>query len=129
MALKRLNPEHLIAIRYLALPNRGGLTIEQIAQECGVSRQAVWNWRSDPLFESELKKQIRRNLLDRVPSIGAAMADAAEAEHNAAAAKLVLQMTDVLTERIDVTTTEGTSLNREELDRKIAEYQARKVEE
>jgi len=62
MALKRLNAEHLIAIQYLSLPKKGGKTDEEIAQLCGVSRQSIYNWRKDPLFENALYRQILRNM-------------------------------------------------------------------
>lgn len=126
MALKRLETHHLIALNYLAQPKRAGLTMEQIATEAGVSRQALYDWMKDPLFERELKKQITRNVLDRIPAVTDAMAQAAIEDRNAAAAKLLLTMTEMLTEKIDVTKTDVTTLDREELDRKLAEYQARR---
>ncbi|OMD33569.1 hypothetical protein [Paenibacillus odorifer] len=126
MALKRLEAHHLIALNYLALPRRGGLTMEQIGEAASVSRQSIYDWLKDPLFERELKRQIARNTLDRIPEVVDAMADAAIRDGNAAAAKLLLNMNDMLTERVDVTKTDVTGMERDELDRKIAEYRARR---
>lgn len=126
MALKRLEAHHLIALNYLAQPRRAGKTMEEIAKEAGVSRQAVYDWLKDPLFERELKRQIARNTLDRLPEVTDAMADAAIQDRNAAAAKLLLQMNEMLTDKVDVVKTDATGMDREELERKIAEYRARK---
>lgn len=126
MALKRLEAHHLIALNYLALPRRGGKTMEEIGKEAGVSRQAVYDWLKDPLFERELKRQIARNTLDRLPEVTDSMADAAIQDRNAAAAKLLLQMNEMLTDKVDVVKTDATGMDREELERKIAEYRARK---
>lgn len=126
MALKRLEAHHLIALNYLAQPRRAGKTMEEIGKEAGVSRQAVYDWLKDPLFERELKRQIARNTLDRLPEVTDAMADAAIQDRNAAAAKLLLQMNEMLTDKVDVVKTDATGMDREELERKIAEYRARK---
>lgn len=126
MALKRLEAHHLIALNYLAQPRRAGKTMEEIGKEAGVSRQAVYDWLKDPLFERELKRQITRNTLDRLPEVTDAMADAAIQDRNAAAAKLLLQMNEMLTDKVDVVKTDATGMDREELERKIAEYRARK---
>lgn len=126
MALKRLETHHLTALYYLALPKRGGKTMEEIGKEAGVSRQSVYDWLKDPLFERELKRQITRNTLARLPEVADSMADAAIEDRNAAAAKLILQMNEMLTDKIDVIKTDTNGLDREELDRKISEYRARK---
>ncbi|MMZ68283.1 hypothetical protein D1872_309530 [compost metagenome] len=54
------------------------------------------------------------------------MARAAVEDRNAAAAKLLLTMTEMLTEKIDVTKTDSSALDREELERKLADFQARR---
>lgn len=103
MALKRLEAEHLLAIKYLAMPKRGGLTFQQIADECGVHLNSIGNWRKDPLFERELKREIVRNTQDRLPELMEAMIDHAIKDGNAAGAKLILQANDLLTDRVEVT--------------------------
>jgi transcriptional regulator with XRE-family HTH domain len=57
-----LNAEHYIAIQHLSLPKKGGKTDEEIAELAGVSRQSIYNWRKDPLFETTLYRQILRNM-------------------------------------------------------------------
>lgn len=107
MALKRLNTEHYIAIKWLSLPNKGGKTIAEIAKECGVSEQSIYNWKKDALFERELKKEIVRQTHDRLPELFESMVDNAIREGNAAMAKLIIQVNDMLTDKVEVTNNEG----------------------
>lgn len=102
MALKRLETHHMIAIQYLSLPKSGGKTMEEIAKEAGVSRQSIYDWLKDPLFDKELKKEIIRQTRLRVPEVLESMAKAAIEDHNAQAAKIVLQVNDMLTEKVEL---------------------------
>lgn len=103
MALKRLNTEHLIAIKWLALPKKGGKTIKEIAELCGVSEQSIYNWRKDPLFERELKREMVRNTLDKLPDVLDAVPDIIIRDGNAAMFKTLLQAHDMLTDKVEVT--------------------------
>lgn len=102
MALKRLEAHHLIAIEYLSLPKRGNKTMAQIAEAAGVSKQAVYDWLKDPLFTKELNKAIVRESKLRVADVLDSMADAAINDKNAQAAKIVLQVNDLLTEKMEI---------------------------
>ncbi|MFY4775508.1 phBC6A51 family helix-turn-helix protein [Metabacillus sp. RGM 3146] len=97
-----LTAEQHIAVKYLAQVKRGGLKQEEIAQECGVTRQTLYRWRKDPLFQQELKQEIVRNTQDRLPEIMDALADHAIKSGNAAAAKLILQANGMLTDKVEV---------------------------
>lgn len=120
--MKRLEAHHLIAIHYLAQPRRGGKTMEEIAKECGVDRRTLYRWLSDPLFERELKKEIARQSLNRLPEVLESMADAAVEDRNAAAAKLVLQVHGMLTDKLEVEQKQTENVpDVEELKRMIAE--------
>ncbi|WPS88830.1 phBC6A51 family helix-turn-helix protein [Brevibacillus halotolerans] len=122
MAFKSLNTEHYIAIGYLSQPKRSGKTMEEIAKECGVDRTTLYNWRKDPLFERELKRAIIRESIDRLPEVIESMADAAIDDKNAAAAKLVLQVNEMLTDRVEVEQRGSTDVpDIEELKRMVAE--------
>lgn len=106
MALNRLEAHHLIAIQYLSQPNRGGKTMDEIGELAGgYSKQSVYNWLKEPLFDRELKKQIVRNSMKRLPEVVESMADAAIKDKNAAAAKLIFQVNDMLTDKVSVETT------------------------
>lgn len=105
MALKRLNTEHMTAIQYLALPHKGGKTDAEIAELCGVTRQTIYNWKQDPTFNAELKRQIVRNTAERLPELVDSMIEVAIAEGNASMAKLILTMNEMLTQHVEVKTT------------------------
>nr|WP_209852278.1 phBC6A51 family helix-turn-helix protein [Paenibacillus sediminis] len=92
----------MIAVKWLALPKRGGKTMDEIAEECGVSRRAVYDWIKDPLFDRELKKEIIRQTTARLPEVMDSLTDAVIKEHNAAAAKLLLQVNGMLTDKVEV---------------------------
>ncbi|MGN4664746.1 hypothetical protein CON13_28940 [Bacillus cereus] len=126
MALKRLNTEHLTAIKWLALPNKGGKTYEEIASECGITRRYLLEWRKDPLFERELKKEMVRNSQDQLPELIASLSEIAIRDGNAAMAKLALQINGMLVDKIEVDAkaTKG-EVNYEEIDNEIASFEER----
>lgn len=126
MALKRLNAEHLIAIQHLSLPKKGGKTDEEIAELSGVSRQSIYNWRKDPLFERELKAQMVRNSSDRLPELIESLAEIAIRDGNAAMAKLALQINGMLTDKVEVETKVTTNeVDIDALDDEIAAFDKR----
>lgn len=130
MALKRLNTEHLTAINYFALPNKGGKTNDEIAKICGVSRQSIQNWRNDPLFERELKKQMVRNSQDRLPELIESLSEIAIRDGNAAMAKLALQINGMLVDKVEVEAKDANNkINYDELDKDIASFEERIEEE
>jgi hypothetical protein len=122
MGLKRLEAEHLLAIKYLALPKRGGLTFQQIADECGVHLNSIGNWRKDPLFERELKREIVRNTQNRLPELMEAMIDHAIKDGNAAGAKLILQANDMLTDRVEVNAEVKDGRDIDDIKARLARY-------
>lgn len=130
MALKRLNTEHLTAINYFSLPNKGGKTNEEIAKICGVSRQSIQNWRNDPLFERELKKQMVRNSQDRLPELIESLSEIAIRDGNAAMAKLALQINGMLVDKVEVESKDATNkIDYEGIDKDIASFEERIKEE
>lgn len=125
MALKRLNAEHYIAIGELARVKSERKTAEEIAALCGVSRATIFNWKKDPLFERELKRQIVRNGQSMLPEVIDNMYRVAAETENAAMAKLVLQMNDLLTEKHEVVAGEkGTDIDFDALDDDLAAFGA-----
>ncbi|WP_438824934.1 hypothetical protein [Bacillus sp. JJ722] len=112
----------------MALPKRGGKTYEEIAKECGVHVNTIGNWRKDTLFERELKRQIVRNTQDRLPELMGAMIDNAIETGNAAAAKLILTANDMLTDRVEVNTSENGGHSIEDIKAKIAQYESKSTD-
>lgn len=107
MALKKLNAEHYIAIEYLSQPRKAGKSDVEIAAECGVTDRTLRNWKKDPLFERELKRQIVRNTIDRLPDIFESVPDIIIRDGNAAMFKTLLQTHDMLTDRVEVQTNDN----------------------
>lgn len=122
MALSRLETEHYIAINYLALPKRGGLTMQEIAEKSSVTRSTIYNWLDDPVFSAELKRRIIRNSRDRLPEMVNAAADAVVDDHNAAMFKLVLQMNDMLTDVVNVNDKLDQAGDIDAMQKRIEEY-------
>jgi hypothetical protein len=103
MANKHLTPEQTIAIKWLAQPKHGGKTHEEIAEICGVHRTTLFNWKKSDLFLRELKKEMVRSTLNRMPEVLESIPDHIIKEGNAAMLKTFLQMNDMLTETHVVT--------------------------
>lgn len=123
MALKRLNTEHLLAISWLSQPKRGGLTMEQVADEVGVSKRTLYNWLKEPLFERELKREMVRYQQRRLPEVLSNMYDVAIESDNAAMSKLVLQMNDMLTEKTEVASKDaGKDIDYDAIDDEIEAF-------
>lgn len=123
MALKRLNTEHLIAIGYLAQPNKAGKTFEEIAKECGVTRRTLQEWRKDPLFERELKREMVRIAQDQLPELIASLSEIAIRDGNAAMAKLALQINGMLTDKVEIETKGKTDdIDFDALDDELASF-------
>jgi transposase-like protein len=120
MALKRLNPEHVKAIEWLSLPQRGGKTIAEIAEICGVSEQSIYNWRKDSLFDRELKRAMVRRSQDQLPELIQSLSEIAIRDGNAAMAKLALQINGMLTDKVEIETKGNTGeIDYEALDEEL----------
>lgn len=122
MALKRLNTEHYIAIKLLAMPQRGGKTMDEVAKEAGCARSTLYEWKKDPLFDRELNKEIVREGKSRLPEVIANMYAVAAETENAAMAKLVLQLNGMLTDRVEVSTGKAEGIDYDALDDEISSF-------
>lgn len=102
--MAKLTAEQYVAIEWLSIPNKGGKTYDEVAEICGVTARTIENWRKDKSFDTELKRAIVRNNSGKLPEMVTSLVDVAIREGNAAAAKLVLQMNDMLTDRVSLDT-------------------------
>ncbi|MBG9736582.1 helix-turn-helix domain-containing protein [Paenibacillus alvei] len=119
MAFKSLTTEHYTAIHWLALPRKGGKTYEEIAEMCGVHPNTIGNWRKDPLFEAELKRQMIRNSQDKLPELIESLPMIAMRDGNAAMAKLALQINGMLADKVEVETKQTDTTDVSELQKKL----------
>jgi transcriptional regulator with XRE-family HTH domain len=122
---KTLSPEQYIAIQWLSLPKKGGKTYEQIAELCGVHPNTIGNWRKDPTFEAELKRQMVRNSQDKLPELIDSLTDIAIRDGNAAMAKLALQINGLLTDKIELETKQSEDTDIDALRERIKAYKER----
>lgn len=102
MSKRRLNEKQIAAITLLALPKRGGMTYKQIAEEVGVTEQTLHNWRKLDYFNEELKKQVLRNTIDKLPDIFDSVPEHIIKDGNAAMFRTLLQSLGMLTEKVEV---------------------------
>jgi IS30 family transposase len=98
MALKRLDDIHYEAIALLLEKKPK----TEIAKQLGVHRNTITNWERDPLFQRELKRTVVTRTHSRLNELVDAMMETAISQGNAAMAKLILQMNDMLTDRVSV---------------------------
>lgn len=122
MALKSLGAEHYKAIGLLAVPKRGGKSYDEIAAECGVHVNTLYNWRKDPLFEREYKREIVRASADKLPEIFAAIPQHIIKDGNAALFKTLLQANDMLTDRVEVNAEIKSDKDIDAIKAKLARY-------
>ncbi|MCM3784328.1 phBC6A51 family helix-turn-helix protein [Neobacillus mesonae] len=110
---RQLTQEQYDAIAWLAQPKRGGKTHAEIAEIVGVDRSTLFEWKKNPVFEAELKRQMIRNSQDKLPELIESLADIAIRDGNAAMAKLALQINGMLTDKVEVETkaTESTDVD------------------
>jgi transcriptional regulator with XRE-family HTH domain len=125
MALK---PEQLLCIEYLAQPKQAGYTMQEIADQCGVSRKTLYEWKKKPEFEAELRRQIKTQVLGKVPDVFDHMYKASQSEGNAAAAKLILQAAEMLTDKLEVKSTGDDKYDIDAMRKKAEEYRNKKSE-
>ena len=119
MSKRRLNEKQLAAIEYLAIPKRGGLTYEEVAERVGVSDRALRSWRNDETFNKALKDAVVRNTIDRLPEIFDAAIDGVISENNAAMFRTLLQAHGLLTDKVEVETKDTSGVSTEELREKL----------
>lgn len=104
MGKRRLTEKQIAAIEYLALPKRGGLTYEEIAEKVGVARSTLSEWRKNDTFNSELNKRIIQLTQDRMPEVFEAAIEGIIEDRNAAIFRTFLQAHGLLTDKVEVDT-------------------------
>ncbi|MEW9700717.1 phBC6A51 family helix-turn-helix protein [Paenibacillus sp. SI8] len=126
-----LKPEQYVAIEWLSQIKHGGKTLEEIAELCGVTRQCLWSWRRDDEFQHELKREIVRNTMSRLPEVLEAMADSAITLKSAAAAKLILQANEIITDKVLIEQKQQreSEVDTEALRAKLEQFKARIAKE
>ncbi|AWB45286.1 hypothetical protein DCC85_14330 [Paenibacillus sp. CAA11] len=125
---KTLTSGQLIAIEWLAKPRKGGKTYEEIAEICGVTARTLENWRKDATFDAEFKRAIVRENSAKLPELVDSLSTIAMRDGNAAMAKLALQVSGMLTDRIEVDTKDSEGTDVEALKQRISAMRQTKGE-
>ena len=107
--MAKLNDKQYAAITILAQPKRAGLTLEQVAEQVGISRRQLLEWRKQDDFNDELKRQIMRDTIDRLPEVMASIPDHIINDGNAAMFRTLLQAQGLLTEKVEVSSQGNTT--------------------
>lgn len=118
--MAKLSPEQYAAIAILSLPKRGGMTYEQVAAQVGVDVRTLHRWRSDDRFNDELKRKIMRDTLDRLPEVQASIPDHIINDGNAAMYRTMMQSLGLLTDKVEVETTQKGVVDIEAIRAKLA---------
>lgn len=85
------------------------LTLNEIAEECNVSRKTLWAWRSEREFNDalmDISKEMNRSILPRVMNRLAKDVDTASTRDITNIARLLFQLHGELTEKSEVTVKE-----------------------
>lgn len=122
MALKKLDERHYRVIELLL---DGSMTNRQIAEEVGVHYNTITNWQKDELFQREFKRVLQTHTYPKLRLLIDSMITNAITEGNAAMAKLVLQMNDMLTDKVEVKNTDSSdTVDREELRARLEQLRS-----
>lgn len=126
---KQLTSEQTLAIEWLAKPRKGGKTYEEIASLCGVTARTLENWRKDATFDAEFKRAIIRDNSAKLPELVDSLSTIAIRDGNAAMAKLALQISGLLTDKIELETKDSGGTDVEALKLRIEALKQRKDNE
>ena len=121
----RLETSHYIAINYLSLPNKGGYTMQEIAEEADISRSTLYSWLDNPVFAAEMKRRMIRNSRNLLPGMIEEAAKGVTEDRNAAMFKLFLQMNDMLTDAVQVSDKLDSAGDVDAIHQRIQEYKDR----
>ncbi|WP_145412496.1 phBC6A51 family helix-turn-helix protein [Paenibacillus xylanexedens] len=126
---KQLTQEQHDAIAWMAQPKRGGKTYDELAEIIGVHRSTLFEWKKNPVFEAELKRQMVRNSQDKLPELIDSLSTIAIRDGNAAMAKLALQINGLLTDKVEVETKDDGSRDLDALMQRLSTIKRVKSDE
>ncbi|KRG13349.1 hypothetical protein ACA30_15745 [Virgibacillus soli] len=126
---KRLNEKQLAVITILAQPKRGGFTYGEVAEQVGVARSTLYEWKKQDGFNKALKAEIVRNTLDRLPEVLESVPDHIIKDGNAAMLRTYLQMHDLLSDKLEIdnkSSAESTN-DMEKMKAEIAQFRSKQA--
>ncbi|MDC3413977.1 phBC6A51 family helix-turn-helix protein [Terrihalobacillus insolitus] len=99
--LTQFNEKQIQAIGFLSLPNKGGLSFDEIAEKVGISVRQLHRWRKDNEFKAAIVEQSLENVKDELPNVLAAHKKQAE-RGNVKAIELFYKLFGLLIERQEI---------------------------
>ena len=118
MSKRRLNEKQIAAIEFLSLPQRGGMTYAQIAEQVGVSERQLYTWRQDEDFMDAVVKRTIRKAAEYLPDIMASVPKHIIEDGNAAMLRTYMQSIGALTEKLEIDSKDSSA---EDVDKMRAE--------
>lgn len=107
------------AIGYLSLPNKGGMSFDEIAEACGVSIRQLHRWRKKPEFKQAIVEQSLSNVKDELPDVLSAHRKQA-AKGNVKAIELFYKLFGLLIEKQEIEqTTTNKNKDNKDIDKEI----------
>jgi len=105
--MTQFTEKQIQAIGLLSLPNKGGLTFEEIADKCGVSVRQLHRYRADANFKAAIVEQSLENVKEVLPNVLKAHTKQAESG-NVKAIELFYKLFGLLVERQEIESTVST---------------------
>lgn len=93
---KKLDQRHFRAMEMLL---EGTYTMQEIADEVGISRRQLYNWLEMDEFKTAYNNMVINHGKNRLREVMDSMYDAAIDERSAAAAKLILEAHEILNKK------------------------------
>lgn len=119
----RLNEKQIAAIAILSQPKRGNMTYEQIAEQVGVAKSTLFEWKKQDAFDKALNKEIVRVTKDRLPDVFDSIIDNIMSTGNAAAFRTLIQAHGMLTDKLEIESKQNPATDMEQIKREIEKYQ------
>lgn len=122
---KELNAGQLKLVELLANPETADLSPDELAEECGVSRQTIWKWKKLDLVWDKVYQLAYTNLNQSVPLVYSALSKKA-VSGNTKAIELYLKFLGMYVERTETKVqadVDFADVSDKELEKAIAEYE------
>ena len=100
--LKQFSEKQVTAIAILAMPNRGGLSFEEVADKAGISERQLHRWRTKPEFKQAVIDQSLANVKEVIPNVLSAHTKQAESG-NVKAIELFYKLFGLLVDKQEIT--------------------------
>lgn len=122
---KEFKAGQLKLIDLLANPATAEMSADEMAEECGVSRQTIWKWKKDEAIWDKVYQLAYANLNQSVPLVYSALSKKAVAG-NTKAIELYLKFLGMYVERTETKVkadVDFSDVSDKELEKAISEYE------